>query len=224
MSGLNSCLNTIDIQRFKQSIYLKDAIPEENGEKETENRPLSPCLQKECCMPEVWDVYDVNRQRTGKTILRENSWGNERYHLIVHVGIFNREGKMLIQKRCHQKRAWPDLWDVSAGGSALAGEESWQAAERETMEEIGLRLNLRDVRPHFSINYERGFDDFYAVTADVDPENLTFQETEVAEAKWASLEEIREMLQDHRFTPYFPGVLELLFQTHDNYDGAICQK
>jgi hypothetical protein len=46
----------------------------------------------------------------------------------------------------------------------------------------------------------------------------------VAGAKWASLEEIRGMLQDHTFTPYFPGVLELLFQTHDNYDGAICQK
>ncbi len=29
-------------------------------------------------MPEIWDVYDVNRQRTGKTIVRAESWGNEK--------------------------------------------------------------------------------------------------------------------------------------------------
>ena len=47
---------------------------------------------------------------------------------------------MLIQKRAHEKKAWPDLWEVSAGGSALAGEDSWQAAEREVFEELGLKL------------------------------------------------------------------------------------
>ena len=175
-------------------------------------------------MDEVWDVYDVNRQKTGKTIVREQSWGNEKYHLIVDVGIFNGQGQMLIQKRCHKKRAWPDLWDLSAGGSALAGEESWQAAERETLEELGVKLNLRDVRPHFTINYERGFDDFYAAEMDLAIDSLALQASEVAEARWASLDEIRKMEGEHSFTPYFPGVIELLFQVRDNYDGAICQK
>ncbi len=175
-------------------------------------------------MAEVWDVYDVNRQKTGRTIVREQSWGNEKYHLIVHVGIFNSQGQMLIQKRCHDKHAWPELWDLSAGGSALAGEESWQAAERETLEEIGLKLNLREVRPHFTINYERGFDDFYAVTMDAEIDTLTLQASEVAEAKWAALDEIREMESRHIFVPYFPGVIELLWEVRNNYDGAICQK
>ena len=172
---------------------------------------------------ETWDVYDVNRQRTGKVITRPAAWGEEAYHLIVHVCIFNTRGEMLIQKRCHEKHAWPDLWDVSAGGSALAGEESWQAAERETMEELGLKLDLRNSRPHFSINYTRGFDDFYAVIADVDLNTLVLQQSEVAEVRWASLNEVRRMEADRLFVPYFSGLIELIWQVRNNYDGAICQ-
>ena len=174
-------------------------------------------------MPELWDVYDVNRQRTGKIIDRPSAWGQEAYHLIIHVAIFDSQSRMLIQRRSPKKKAWADLWDVSAGGSALAGEESWQAAERETLEELGLKLNLKGVRPHFSMNYSRGFDDFYAVVMDVDPGRLVLQQSEVAEVRWASLEEVRRMEADHTFVPYFPGLLELIWQVRDNYDGAICQ-
>ena len=173
---------------------------------------------------EVWDVYDVNRQRTGKTVVRQQAWGFEKYHLIVHVCVFHPDGRMLIQKRCHEKNAWPGLWDISAGGSALAGEESWQAAEREIREELGLEVDLRNNRPHLSVNYVRGFDDFYTVILDVDPQQLVLQESEVAEARWASLQEVRQMLADHTFVPYFPGLIELIWQVRDNYDGAICQQ
>ena len=71
-----------------------------------------------------WDIYDVNRQRTGRIIERPSSWGQVAYHLIIHVAIFDPENRMLIQRRSPSKHAWADLWDVSAGGSALAGEES----------------------------------------------------------------------------------------------------
>ncbi len=175
-------------------------------------------------MSEIWDIYDVNRQKTGKIIERPAAWGQEAYHLIVHVGIFDNRGRMLIQKRSPAKHAWADLWDISAGGSALAGEENWQAAERETREELGIRLRLEHVRPHFSINYTRGFDDFYTVEMpDLDPSSLVLQDGEVAEVKWASLDEVRRMLKDKTFVPYFPGLIELLWEVKDNYDGAIRQ-
>lgn len=176
-------------------------------------------------MAEVWDIYDVNRQPTGQVIERPSAWGQEAYHLIIHVAIFDPEHRMLIQRRSPRKQAWADLWDVSAGGSALAGEESWQAAERETFEELGIRLQLKEIRPHFTINYERGFDDFYTVEIkDTDLSSLTLQGSEVAEVKWASLDEVRQMLQGGTFVPYFPGLIELLWQVKDNYDGAIRQK
>ena len=175
-------------------------------------------------MAEQWDIYDVNRQRTGRIIERPAAWGQESYHLIIHVALFDAEHRMLIQRRSPRKHAWPDLWDISSGGSALAGEESWQAAERETFEELGIHLNLKDVRPHFTINYTRGFDDFYTVDTDIpDLTALKLQDSEVAEVRWATLDEVRHMLQAGTFVPYFPGLIELLWQVRDNYDVAIRQ-
>lgn len=57
------------------------------------------------------------------------------YHLVVHVCVFNQKGEMLIQQRQPFKQGWPNLWDVTMGGSALAGETSQQAAMRELKEE-----------------------------------------------------------------------------------------
>ena len=176
-------------------------------------------------MPELWDVYDENRQRTGKIIRRPSAWGQEAYHLIIHVAVFDSRNRMLIQRRSPKKHAWADLWDISAGGSAMAGEDNWQAAERETREELGIRLHLENVRPHFSINYTRGFDDFYTVELpDLDISSLILQEAEVAEVRWASQDEVRQMLKDGSFVPYFPGLIDLLWEVKDNYDGAIQQK
>ncbi|WP_444811847.1 NUDIX domain-containing protein, partial [Streptococcus canis] len=55
----------------------------------------------------------------------------------------------------------PGLWDVTVGGSALAGETAQQAAMRELEEELGLSLELTGVRPHFTINFGEGFDDTF---------------------------------------------------------------
>ncbi len=173
---------------------------------------------------ELWDVYDADRRRTGRVIERGNGFGQEAYHLIVHVCIFNAAGEMLIQRRAPDKAYLPGLWDVSAGGSAVAGEDSWQAAEREVREELGLTVPLRGARPHFSVNYANGFDDFYAVLAEPKPEEIRFVDGEVTEVRWCGPEEIRRMLADGRFMPYFSGVLELIFQVRDNYDGAIRSK
>ena len=40
------------------------------------------------------------------------------YHLVIHVAIFNSNNQMLIQKRRHDKIGAPNMWDISAGGSA----------------------------------------------------------------------------------------------------------
>jgi len=172
---------------------------------------------------ELWDIYDENRVRTGKTIVRGQNFGDERYHLIIHVAIFDSKGRMLIQRRLKEKKPWPDLWDISCGGSVIAGEDSRTAAQREVMEELGLKVDLTDVRPHFTMNYVRGFDDFYTVIRDVKIEDLKLQKEEVADAKWATIEEIKKLHEEGKFVPYFWPLIELLCQVKDNYDGAVKQ-
>lgn len=158
---------------------------------------------------EVWDIYNADRTVTGRTIERGKDMNKGDYHLTIHVCIFNTVGKMLIQQRQPWKD-WPEMWDVTVGGSALSGETSIQAAQRETLEEIGYKLDLSDERPYFTINFERGFDDFYLIERDIDISSLTLQKEEVKAVKWASKEEVMQMIQQGKFIDYY--FAEILFE------------
>ena len=74
--------------------------------------------------------------------------------------------QMLIQQRQPYKKGWPNMWDLTVGGSALKGESSFQAAERELFEELGIKIDLSEKRPAFTINFENGFDDYYLIDHD----------------------------------------------------------
>lgn len=102
---------------------------------------------------------------------------------------------MLIQQRQSHRDKFPDMWDVTVGGSALKGETSAQAAQRETLEEIGYTLALTGQRPHFTVNFDHGFDDFYLVGRDIDISTLKLQQEEVKTVKWAAREEIHQMMK-----------------------------
>lgn len=169
---------------------------------------------------ELWDVYDINRSITGQTVVRGEELPEGGYHLVVHVCIIGSDGRMLIQQRQPFKKGWSNLWDVSVGGSAAAGETSSQAAEREVFEEIGLKINLEGVRPHFSVSYDEGFDEWYVVHADPDISGLKLQYEEVQAVKWASREEILTMIDNGGFIPYFKEYITTIFVTANQY-GAI---
>ncbi len=72
----------------------------------------------------------------------------------------------------------------------MTGDSSQEAAERETEEELGLKINLKKCKPHLTINFETGFDDIYLIEKEVNIENLKLQQEEVQSVKWASKEEI----------------------------------
>lgn len=165
---------------------------------------------------ERWDLYTCDRIRTGRTILRGEKIPEGFYRLVVHVCIFNHEGEMLIQQRQKNKPGWPNLWDLTVGGHVVAGETSQQAAERETLEELGLRISFEGKRPAFSPTFPNGFDDMYTLEMDVDLEQITLQEEEVQAVRWASREEIYDMIDDETFIPYHKGLIELLFYLRDH--------
>ena len=96
---------------------------------------------------EAWDLYTQDRVKTGQTMFRGGPVPEGLFHLQVHVCIFNEQGEMLIQQRQTTKRWYAGLWDYSVGGSAVAGDTSLAAAERETLEELGLRVSLAGRKP-----------------------------------------------------------------------------
>ena len=165
---------------------------------------------------ELFDLYTADREPTGKTMVRGERTPNGLYRLVVHVCIFDRQGRMLIQQRQPFKSGWANLWDLTVGGCAVAGDTSRSAAERETREELGLAVDLSAIRPTLTLHFETGFDDYYVLTQEIDCASLSLQYEEVQAVRWAGKEEILRMIDDGRFIPYEKSLIELLFYRKDH--------
>ena len=65
---------------------------------------------------ERWDIYDVNKKVTGRTMRRNDfCLKDDEYHLTV-LGVVSRpDGKYLITRRAMDKVWAPGAWEVSGG-------------------------------------------------------------------------------------------------------------
>ena len=70
-------------------------------------------------------------------------------HRIVHILIFNDEGKMILQKRSDQVPFCPAHWSTAVGGHVQTGETYQTAALREYQEELGVKSNLKFIGKDF---------------------------------------------------------------------------
>ncbi len=160
---------------------------------------------------ELWDLYTKDREKLGETMERGAVHPVGKYRLVVHIAIFNSEGKMLIQQRQSTKFGWPNLWDISASGSVISGETTCMAAERELGEELGLSISFANRRPALTVHFPEGLGDVFVVEEDVDLSTLTLQEEEVQAVRWADETEILDMIENDTFIPYQPHFISLLF-------------
>lgn len=166
---------------------------------------------------ELVDLYNEDRIPLGRTAERSGPKNPGELRLVVHVCVFDSQGRLLIQQRAKKKYVWPELWDVSIGGGVDAGETSRHGAEREFQEELGYRLDLTGVRPSVTVNFSEGFDDFYIVRRDLDLSCLTLQREEVAGVRWASLTEVLAMHASGAFIPYPESFLRFLFDMREQF-------
>jgi isopentenyldiphosphate isomerase len=154
-------------------------------------------------MMELWDVYDKDRNLTGRTHRRGEPLPPGDYHLVVDIWIRNSAGDYLIQKRSSEKPIFPGMWQCAAAGAAQAGDDSLTAALRETQEEIGLDLKSDALRLLTTVSNEKGFIDVWFAELDADVNSLILQKEEVSEARWASGEEIRTLAESGAFIGLF---------------------
>ena len=169
---------------------------------------------------ELYDLYTAGREKTGKTMERGEPTPPGYYRLIIHVCIFSEDGKMLIQQRQPSKKIWPDKWDISVSGCAISGDNSKSAAERETREELGLSIDLSDMRPAMTVYWGSVFEDIYVLTKSMDLASLQLQKEEVQAVRWASKGEILRMIEDGRFIPLDKSLIEYLFFRR-NHQGSL---
>lgn len=153
---------------------------------------------------EYWDIYDKNKNKTGKIIQRGQRLLDDEYHLIVHIWIKNSEGKFLIQQRSEKVKN-PLVWSAT-GGSVVAGEDSYSGALREMKEELGIDLSNENGYLFDSSLYEEDnqkyWCDTYLYFIDLDVEKLQLQKEEVKQAKYEKMEVIKQMMNDGDFFIY----------------------
>lgn len=157
---------------------------------------------------EYWDIYDVNKCLTGRTMKR-NDWNMKDgdYHLTVQGVLKRPDGKYLITRRVMTKSWAAGHWEVSGGG-ARAGESSRQAVNREVLEETG--IDVSGIDEDFIYTYRRDnpeeknnyFVDTYLFTLDFDESDVKVQSEEVMGFKLATLDEIKEIAAQGKFMHY----------------------
>ena len=157
---------------------------------------------------EYWDIYDENKQPTGRTMQRNDFHMKEGdYHLTVLGVVCRPDGRFLITQRVLTKSWAPGWWEVSGGG-VQAGEDSLEAVLREVREETGLdcsqaeggyQFSYRRVNPEEGDNY---FVDIYRFVMDFAEEEVHPQESETLGFRLAAKEEIEELAAQGIFLHY----------------------
>lgn len=217
LSGL--CLSGENKERLQQQLRqtagkvvdkllfeLRDQAEQEVLQKTVEI--MEQVYRKDRMTMELWDIYDENRQRTGRT-MRRNDWTMKEgeYHLTVLGVLMRPDGKFLITKRVETKAWAPGWWEVS-GGAAMAGEESREAVNREVFEETG--IDVSGCEDGYLFTYQREnpregdnyFVDVYRFVVDFQEDDVHLQEKETAGFQIADKEEIEKLAAQGIFLHY----------------------
>lgn len=83
----------------------------------------------------------------------------------------------------------------------MAGESSRHTAIRELQEETGLIAEESDLVFLASIKNKPFFGDDYALFRDVDLKDVVLQEGETCDVRWASWEQIEELIESQELSP-----------------------
>lgn len=156
-------------------------------------------------MEEKFDVLTEDGKYTDRVETRDDCHKYGLWHKAVALFIINSQNQVLLQKRSQNKKLWPNLWDISAGGHVLAGEFGFEAIIREIKEELGIDIDKNDILfigSAISTNIKGNiinnhFNEYYIVNKDVDISKLTLQKEEVSEVKWFNKEEIITRIKDN---------------------------
>lgn len=170
---------------------------------------------------EYFDVTDENGNKTGKKKLRKHVHRDGDFHRAVDVWILNSKNELLIQKRSASKDSYPSMWEVSCSGHISAGDSSLKSAVRELEEELGLKVEGKDLKYLFEtkesyitnngtfINNE--IKDVYLIERDINLSDLKLQKEEVEEVKFINFLELEKLINanDKNFVPHEEGYKKL---------------
>ena len=142
---------------------------------------------------ELNDIYDENRQLTGRVHKRGTPWQPGEYGLVVCVWVYDGRGRVLLTRRAKGK-SFAGTWENS-GGAALAGETSRQAIARELFEETGIQADPEEFELLDSDRDKNTFFDFYCLKREIPVRDIVLLPGETDAVQWASYGKIHWMIR-----------------------------
>ncbi len=142
---------------------------------------------------EEWnDVYDENRNLTGRIHRRGDPWKSGEYGLVVCVWVYDGKGNFLLTRRAKEK-SFAGTWENS-GGAAKAGEGSLEAIRRELWEETGIQAEPSEFEKINTGRDDIAFYDFYCIRKETPLEEIRLLPGETDDVMWAGYEKIHAMI------------------------------
>lgn len=142
------------------------------------------------------DVYDKERNLTGRVHRRGSRWKPGEYGLVVCVWVYDGNGNLLLTRRAKGK-SFAGTWENS-GGAAQAGETSRQAIARELFEETGIRAEEGEFEFLGSDMDQNTHYDFYCLRRATPLTQIILLPGETDAVQWATFEVVHQMIQDRR--------------------------
>jgi len=155
---------------------------------------------------EIVDLIDKDDNIIGEK-LKSECHKKGLWHRAVSIFVFNKEGKLLVQKRA-PNMSCPNLLCSSASGHLQKGDSYKEGAKRELKEELGILCKLKFVGKFtMDVSYPDGKIDkehYVLFICNYDGE-FKIQKEELSEIKFFSIEELKQMIKNNKnkFTPGF---------------------
>ena len=157
---------------------------------------------------ELWNAYDEQMNIIkGVTLVRGDTLADGIFHLVCDIIVQHADKTYLLMQRDHRKH-YGGLWEATAGGSAMKGENPLQCAIRELREETGIVSDkLVEVGKVIDQNDHAIYVEYLCET-DWDKEKITLQEGETIDFKWVTKDELLKMKSDELVTERMQNFIE----------------
>lgn len=160
---------------------------------------LSVGSARVCVVDELVERVDDQDRALGAVVSRWEAIREGWLHRVAVTVCRDERGRFLVHRRSGHLSRFPGLYEVVVGGAVDVGESYEQAAARELVEELGVRvlpdllftfLNRGGLSPHWLGVHEA-----------VVPDRVIADPDEVAWHGWLTEPELRSALLEWRFTP-----------------------
>lgn len=165
---------------------------------------------------EILNEYGINQ---GQILSRDETHKQGLWHKGFIGVLVNSDDEVLMQQRSNEKDKFPGMWDLSAAGHVIAGEDAYSALIRELSEEIGAYVtrditakncrfleSFKNIHTYFDKKLNQQVDEkcwyaLFMVKIEQDINSFKFNDNEVKNVKWLSIYDIKKLKNENKLHP-----------------------